>query len=273
MVAEFDRAAFDLAVGQLTTEPVRTAFGYHVIEALGRREGDVPEADARRELAEGLLRHERGSDRARVGARWVLDQMRSGADVRAALAARGDDLPRLHWSARFSRSQPAFDGDDGTVRDAAFGRPMSAPVAPAPLQLGERWIALRLLERGRPSELGPLAPEPEAPPRVAAPPTEPPAASAEPERTRAREPTSREPSGSASSPAEDARACTMRGDSMCVIRTLEARARTEQEHSMLIEAYRATGRTDAALSHMRTFVSRFPTSRRAENYRQILARE
>lgn len=32
MVAEFERAAFDLKPGQMTNEPVKTKFGYHIIK-------------------------------------------------------------------------------------------------------------------------------------------------------------------------------------------------------------------------------------------------
>lgn len=38
MVPEFEEAAFSLQVGQLVTEPVKTTFGYHVIQALGHEE-------------------------------------------------------------------------------------------------------------------------------------------------------------------------------------------------------------------------------------------
>lgn len=113
---------------------------------------------------------------------------------------------------------------------------------------------------------GALVPEPlatEVPP-VPEPPAEP---------VEARAPSAPSaPRASAAEPMEDARACMVRGDNACVIRVLEGRARTEQELSMLIEAYRATGNQARALRHMRTFVSRFPNSPRARAYRQLLER-
>ena len=38
MVAEFSAAAFDLAVGE-RNQPVKTSYGYHIIEVLNRKEG------------------------------------------------------------------------------------------------------------------------------------------------------------------------------------------------------------------------------------------
>ncbi|NWF95078.1 MAG: peptidyl-prolyl cis-trans isomerase [Candidatus Thorarchaeota archaeon] len=35
MVPEFEKATFALSVGQITTEPVKTKFGYHVIKRTG----------------------------------------------------------------------------------------------------------------------------------------------------------------------------------------------------------------------------------------------
>lgn len=35
MVPEFERAAFALGPGQMTTEPVKTKFGYHIIRRTG----------------------------------------------------------------------------------------------------------------------------------------------------------------------------------------------------------------------------------------------
>lgn len=72
-------------------------------------------------------------------------------------------------------------------------------------------------------------------------------------------------------PLEAARACLRRGDNNCVIQSLEGgRARSSQALSLLIETYRTVGNTPAALRHMRTFVRRYPSDRRASRYQQFL---
>lgn len=66
--------------------------------------------------------------------------------------------------------------------------------------------------------------------------------------------------------------CTSRGDNQCVIRTLEGRARSPRALSLLIEAYRAQGRTDSAMRHMGDYVDRWPTTPQGRAYAQILER-
>jgi Tfp pilus assembly protein PilF len=70
-----------------------------------------------------------------------------------------------------------------------------------------------------------------------------------------------------------ATACLARGDNACVIRALSGRAQTPQELGLLIETYRAVGDSAQAARYMATYVQRFPTARRAEAYRQMLARQ
>ncbi|NOY94476.1 MAG: FHA domain-containing protein [Deltaproteobacteria bacterium] len=79
-----------------------------------------------------------------------------------------------------------------------------------------------------------------------------------------------EPEGGPS-PLDRARACLRQGNNQCVIQALEGgRARNPQALSLLIETYRTTGNTPAALRHMRTFVRRYPSDRRAGRYQQFL---
>lgn len=54
MVPPFDEAVFALDIGE-TSEPVQTDFGYHVIELLDRRGGDVTYADVADEVKDALL--------------------------------------------------------------------------------------------------------------------------------------------------------------------------------------------------------------------------
>ena len=57
------------------------------------------------------------------------------------------------------------------------------------------------------------------------------------------------------------------------IRALAGRAQTAQELGLLIETYRAVGESGLAYRNMATYVQRFPTARRAEVYRGLLARQ
>ncbi len=63
------------------------------------------------------------------------------------------------------------------------------------------------------------------------------------------------------------------GDPFAVIRLLEGRAQTQWQLEMLIESCRATGQTERALRHMRTFLQRYASTPRARQYEQILRRE
>src|SRR5690606_26213959 len=50
MVPPFEEAAFGNEPGTLVGELVESQFGFHIIEVLGRREGDVAEDEAKREI-------------------------------------------------------------------------------------------------------------------------------------------------------------------------------------------------------------------------------
>ncbi|HMI92910.1 MAG TPA: FHA domain-containing protein [Polyangiales bacterium] len=74
-------------------------------------------------------------------------------------------------------------------------------------------------------------------------------------------------------PMETATACLGRGDNQCVIRALAGRAQTAQELGLLIETYRAVGESALAYRSMATYVQRFPTARKADQYRALLGRQ
>lgn len=62
MVPEFDKAVFEMQVGEITDAPVKTQFGYHLIKLNAKNEASVPALDEiKAELAEMLVgekRHE-----------------------------------------------------------------------------------------------------------------------------------------------------------------------------------------------------------------------
>lgn len=56
MVPEFADAAFALAKGQYTKQPVKTQFGYHVIESQDRRKREAPSFDEVKPQLESVVR-------------------------------------------------------------------------------------------------------------------------------------------------------------------------------------------------------------------------
>ncbi|MDD9938578.1 MAG: FHA domain-containing protein [Myxococcales bacterium] len=92
--------------------------------------------------------------------------------------------------------------------------------------------------------------------------------------SRARASRSRSKSSkSGKAPMEAASACLARGDNACVVRALSGKARTSQELGLLIETYRAMGNTAQAQRNMRLYIQRFPSGKRADSYRRMLARQ
>ena len=182
MVAPFDEAQFGTEVGQITDHVVESQFGYHVIKVEGRREGDVPEAEAKHEIAEGLYARARASELAREQAVRGLTYLREGHTMEeldaqlandwappappptvdpAAPAAEGEAAaaptpperdalaPQRRETRRFGRTDTPISGafDSGPLTRAAFEMTMEAPLPEEPIQLGDDWFVYSLRER------------------------------------------------------------------------------------------------------------------------------
>lgn len=98
MVKEFADAAFNLKKGELSEAPIKTQFGYHVIQVDDRRTAPPP---ALEELAEQIR-----EELAREAVTAQLDKMRSGAKIE-----------------KFNM--------DGSKAEAAPAAPAAAPAKPA----------------------------------------------------------------------------------------------------------------------------------------------
>ena len=160
------------------------------------------------------------------------------AAVAARVLDRASDLARrdVEQASALARSVADREGLDSALRDR-----------------GKKLLVRT--EAQKPVARAPRAAEPAAPR----------AASTRPARAAAE--------SSGASAMETASACLARGDNACVIKALAGRAKTAQELGLLIETYRALGDAAAANRNMGLYVQRFPTARRAEAYRQQLARQ
>jgi peptidyl-prolyl cis-trans isomerase D len=187
MVAPFDEAQFGTDPGQITDHVVESQFGFHVIKVEGRREGDVPEAEAKQEIAERLYVRARANELAREQAVRGLAYLREGhtmeeldqqllhdwappapppvVDPAAAPAAEGAEpaaaptpapeperdalAPQRRETRRFGRTDTPISGafDSGPLTRAAFEMSSEAALPEEPIQLGDDWFVYHLMER------------------------------------------------------------------------------------------------------------------------------
>jgi peptidyl-prolyl cis-trans isomerase C len=84
MVPEFAEAAFALKTGEVTKEPVKSQFGYHVIKVEARRNQPLPTFESAREQLRGEMTQELMSD--------VIEGLRSKAKVQR-FSLEGQPLP------------------------------------------------------------------------------------------------------------------------------------------------------------------------------------
>ena len=135
MVPEFENAAFALAEGEIS-DPVRSPFGYHVINVTDKQEEVTQPFAEVRGAIENTLKRERSSARATALARAIAEEAATPQELERAASARGYELQESGFAARGEPilglglaqevSAQAFAIDPGTVAG-----PIPTPSGPA----------------------------------------------------------------------------------------------------------------------------------------------
>jgi peptidyl-prolyl cis-trans isomerase D len=158
MVKPFDDAQFALKPGEIS-DLVQSTFGYHIIKVEGIREGDVPVAEAKHELAEKLYVDRKASELAKAQADKALAELRAGKSAdeingelagKPASGASPDPLaPQFRDTQAFGRTDTPIAGpfDGSALVRAAFELSESKPLPDAPMKLGDEWVVYRLEAR------------------------------------------------------------------------------------------------------------------------------
>ncbi|MFW6085972.1 MAG: peptidylprolyl isomerase, partial [Myxococcota bacterium] len=161
MVPEFDEVQFALEPGEVS-DVVETEFGFHIIKVEEVREGDVPEQEAKREIAERLYAERRAEQLAREAAQDALAALDEGTDLEtldvqlggpkpddeSAEDDRDPNAPKVVEPQAFARGDnPLPAGTDaGPLVTAAFDRTEDDPLPDEPLKVGNDWFVFKVLE-------------------------------------------------------------------------------------------------------------------------------
>ena len=99
MVPEFEAAAFTLTAGEIS-DPVKSAFGYHIINVTEKQEEITQPFDAVQQTIETLLKQQRTSVRATALSRAIAAEVTTADELEQAATARGYELQESGFAAR-----------------------------------------------------------------------------------------------------------------------------------------------------------------------------
>ncbi len=117
MVPEFDQAAFELPLGQMS-EPIKTQFGYHLLLVEDRKEaGTDTLEDVRDDIRETLQKQQAVSEfRAYADSLSSLEEVEDEYEIKTTdWFARGDEIPGISRRERFYFSSAAFTASEGEI--------------------------------------------------------------------------------------------------------------------------------------------------------------
>ncbi len=151
MVPAFEAVAFTLARGELTAEPVRTAFGFHAIKALDvRAGGKKPLKDVA-----GQIRDRLAAEAADKAARAKADEVKGPLAAAKDFMAEAKRLALTPVETTMARAEKlAMLGGPEPLQETAFGLALGGVSPPVKTPAG--WVVLKSLET-IPAGVPPLA--------------------------------------------------------------------------------------------------------------------
>ncbi len=157
----FAKAVFALEENRIS-EVFETEQGYHIARVEAKRQGDVPEKQAKRDIAEDLYRKETLQSAARKAAEQALAELNQGRPlnalpgVKAQTASDDEDaivdesIPRVVETDWFGRSEQPISGpfDAMPFTRAAFALSDQKPISRELIELGENsFVVMKLLDK------------------------------------------------------------------------------------------------------------------------------